>query len=87
MAVTVDVELPRTALAQELSESLATHGLHADVVEDGDSCTLQIRYAREEQERLVGDVAHAVESWIGDKLLPLVVERGDSGIVVRPPSG
>jgi hypothetical protein len=87
MSVSVDVELPRAGLGSDLAASLAAHGLRAEVVETDDTCTLHVTYERDEHERLLDDVAHGVEGWIGEKLLPLVVERADGVVVVRPPSG
>lgn len=86
MAVTVDVELLRAGFGSDLSESLAAHGLQADLVEEEGTCVLHVTYARDEQERLLGDVAHAIEAWIGDKMLPLVVDHGNGALVVRPPA-
>ena len=56
------------------------------MIEDDDQCRLEVRYATDEQERLLGDVAHAIEGWLGEQELPLVVERADGGCVVRPPA-
>jgi len=29
---------------------------------------------------------HAIEAYLSDRMLPLVVQRGDGGVIVRPPS-
>jgi hypothetical protein len=82
----VHVELPRRELGDDLAASLHASGLEARVIEGGDQCRLEVRYASNEQERLLGDVAHAIEAWLGEQELPLVVERTDGGCVVRPPA-
>jgi hypothetical protein len=82
----VHVEVPRRELGDDLAAALQASGLEARVIEDGDQCRLEVRYAADEQERLLGDVAHAIEGWLGDQELPLVVERADGACVVRPPA-
>jgi len=82
----VHVELPRRELGEDLAARLTASGLEARMIEDDDQCRLEVRYATDEQERLLGDVAHAIEGWLGEQELPLVVERADGGCVVRPPA-
>jgi hypothetical protein len=82
----VHVELPRRELGDDLAATLRSSGLEARVIEGGDQCRLEVRYAVDEQERLLGDVAHAIEGWLGAQELPLVVERADGACVVRPPA-
>ena len=84
MTDAVHVDLPRRELGDELVASLEARGLEAQVIEGGDQCRLEVRYAADERERLLGDVAHAIEGWLGEQELPLVVERSDGGCVVRP---
>lgn len=85
MAKTIDIHVPRAGIGDELSAALGAHGLKAELVEDGDVCALQVSYATPEKERLVADATHAVESWLSDRGLPLVVQRANGGAVVRPP--
>lgn len=87
MSVSVRVEVPRQGIAQGLAAALAERGLHAEVVAEGDAVELEVSYATEESERLLGDVSSAIEGWVGDQMLPLVVERANGGCVVRPPAG
>ena len=86
MTDSVHVEVPRRELGDDLAASLGANGLEARVIEGGDQCRLEVRYANDEQERLLGDVAHAIEGWLGEQELPLVVERTDGACVVRPPA-
>jgi hypothetical protein len=81
MPESISVALPRPALTDELVAQLAQHGLAAEAGEDGE---LQVRFA-DERERLICDVTHAIEGWLAASELPLVVERGNGGCVLRPP--
>ena len=86
MSEIVHVVLPRRELGQTLAEDLGERGFRADLVDDEDSCGLDVRYALDERERLMEAVSRAIESWVGDNMLPLVVERVDGSCVVRPPA-
>jgi hypothetical protein len=86
VAETINVVLPRKGFGDQLAASLAEQGLDADVVEDDDRCELRVRYADDEAARLAGDVARAIETWLGENEMPLVLERSDGGCVVRPPA-
>lgn len=86
MAETIQIDVPRRGIGSDLSESLAAHGLHAEIIEEGERCALHVRFAAEERERLVHDVIHAIESYLSERMLPLVVQRANGGAVVRPPA-
>ncbi len=77
--------MPRRGLAADLTQALAEHGLEAVVVDDGDRCALRVGFAGSVEERLVAEVARAIESWLGERELPLVVQQANGGCVVRPP--
>jgi len=83
---TVHVALPSRELGDTLAADLGERGFEADVVEEDDGCGLHVRYAADERERLMDAVAHAIESWVGDNMLPLVVDRLDGSCIVRPPA-
>lgn len=87
MAETIQIDVPRRGIGSDLTEALAAHGLHADLVdrEDGDGCALHVRFASAEHERLLDGAVHAIETYLSERLLPLVVQRADGGAVVRPP--
>lgn len=86
MAETVHVGLPRKEFGEDLARTLAAHGFDAEIVDGDDRYELQVSYAVDEQERLLGDVANVIESWLGDRMMPLVVERTDGHCVLRPPA-
>jgi hypothetical protein len=46
---------------------------------------LHVRFADHEHERLVNQAVHAIEAYLSDRMLPLVVQRADGSVVVRPP--
>ena len=85
MAETIEIDVPRRGIGSELTEALAAHGLEAEVVDSDDRCTLRVRFATAEHDRLVEGAVHAIESYLAERMLPLVVQRADGGAVVRPP--
>ena len=86
MSQIVHVTLPRRELGETLAADLGDRGFAAELVEDGDACGLDVRFALDERERLGDAVARAVESWVGDNMLPLIVERVNGACIVRPPA-
>lgn len=85
MPETIEVDMPRHGLAADLTEALAAHGLDAVVLDDGERCALRVGFAGSIEERLVAEVTRAIESWLGERELPLVVQQANGGCVVRPP--
>jgi hypothetical protein len=85
MSQTITVDVPRMSIGNELSDALASHGLHAELVETDDECALQVRFADDEHERLLEAATHAIEAYLAERSLPLVVQRADGRAVVRPP--
>ena len=86
MSESVHVVLPRRELGETLAADLGERGFAAELVENDETCGLDVRFALDERERLRDAVARAVESWVGDNMLPLVVDRVDGACVVRPPA-
>jgi hypothetical protein len=86
VAETIHIDVPRRGIGSDLTEALAAHGLHAEVVDSEDACALHVRFASEEKERLIDGAIRAIESYLSDRMLPLVVQRANGGAVVRPPS-
>jgi hypothetical protein len=86
MTETITVEVPRRGIGSDLTEALAQHGLRAEILDGEETCELRIAFADDEHERLVAGAIHAIEAYLSDRMLPLVVQRADGGAVVRPPS-
>jgi hypothetical protein len=87
MPETIEIEVPRHGIGSDLSDALAARGLRAEVVDDGDAYKLLVSFADDEHERLVADTTHALETYLSDRMLPLVVQRTEGGsVVVRPPA-
>jgi hypothetical protein len=82
---TIEIDIPRRGFGNDLTAALAAHGLEAEVVETDERCALHVRFAGDEHERLVNQAVHAIESYLSDRMLPLVVQRADGSAVVRPP--
>ena len=85
MTETIEIDVPRRGIGSDLTEALAAHGLHAEVVDSDERCALHVRFATDERERLVDQAVHAIESYLSERMLPLVVQRADGSAVVRPP--
>jgi hypothetical protein len=86
MPETIKVDVPRRGIGSDLTEALAAYGLQAEIVDSDEACELHVTWADDERERLIAGVIHAIEAYLSDRMLPLVVQRGDSGVIVRPPS-
>jgi hypothetical protein len=86
MTETITVEVPRRGIGSDLTEALAEHGLRAEILDGGDTCELRVAFVADERERLIAGAVHAIEAYLSDRMLPLVVQRADGGAVVRPPS-
>jgi hypothetical protein len=86
MSETITVDVPRRGIGSDLTEALAAYGLHAEIVESGDACALHVTWADDERERLIAGAIHAIEAYLSDRMLPLVVQRANGGAVVRPPA-
>lgn len=86
MSETIQIDVPRRGIGSDLTEALAAHGLHAEVVDSDDRCELRVRFAADERERLLDGAVTAIEGYLSERMLPLVVQRADGGAVVRPPA-
>lgn len=86
MSETIQIDVPRRGIGSDLTEALAAHGLHAEVVDSADRCELRVRFAADERERLLNGAITAIEGYLSERMLPLVVQRADGGAVVRPPA-
>jgi hypothetical protein len=85
MPETIEIDVPQSEIGGELTAALSARGLRAEIVEDDERCALRVSYADDERDRLIGDVTHAIELWLAEQGLPLVVQRANGGAVVRPP--
>jgi hypothetical protein len=85
MTETIEIDVPRRGIGRDLTEALAAHGLHAEVVESDERCALHVRFATDGRERLLDQAVHAIEWYLSERMLPLVVQRADGSAVVRPP--
>jgi hypothetical protein len=82
MGETIRVQLARSCDGDGLVEALTSYGFAAQQT-DGE---IEVRYARDESERLANDVCHALEAWLSELRLPLVpTDCGDQTLVLRPP--
>lgn len=88
MPESIRVNVPRRGVGSDLSEALAAHGLRAEILEADaadDVCELDVTWAGDERERLLAGAIHAIEVYLSEHDLPLVVQRASGGAVVRPP--
>ena len=85
MSETITIDVPRSGIGSDLTEALASYGLHAEIVDTDDACRLHVTWD-DERERLLAGAIHAIEAYLSDSMLPLVVQRAEGGAVVRPPA-
>ena len=86
MTETITIEVPRRAIGSDLTEALAAYGLHAEIVYGDEACELRVAWVEDERERLIVGAVHAIEAYLSDRMLPLVVQRANGGAAVRPPA-
>jgi hypothetical protein len=86
MPETIKVDVPRRGIGSDLTEALAAHGLHAEIIDNAEGCELHVTWAGDEHERLLAGAIRAIEGYLSDRMLPLVVQRANGGAVVRPPA-
>jgi hypothetical protein len=86
VTASIEIDVPRRGIGSDLTEALARYGLHAEVIDEGERCALHVRFAADEHDRLVDDAVHAIETYLSERMLPLVVQRANGGAVVRPPA-
>ncbi len=84
MRKTIEIEVPRRGIGSDLTEVLGAHGLRAEIIGADEACTLRVRFADDERERLVVEATRAIESYLSDRMLPLIVQRAPGGCIVRP---
>jgi hypothetical protein len=77
---TIRIDVPRASVGNDLAQALASEGLRAELVETDDRCAIEVQ----SPERSLDDVVHAIELYLADQDLPLVVQRANGGAVVRP---
>jgi hypothetical protein len=85
MSKTITVDVPRMSLGNELTDALLARGLQAELVEGEEDCALNVSFADDERERLLDVATHAIEAFLAEQSLPLVVQRAGGRVVVRPP--
>jgi hypothetical protein len=82
----IKVDVPRRGIGSDLTEALSAYGLHAEIVDNDAGCELHVTWVDDEHERLVARAIRAIEAYLSDRMLPLVVQRANGGAVVRPPA-
>jgi hypothetical protein len=86
MTTTITIEVPRRGIGSDLTEALAEHGLHVEILDGEETCELRVSFAADERDRLIDGAVHAIEAYLADRELPFVVQRANGGAVVRPPA-
>ena len=75
MPATVRIETRNRLEALELIETLARRGLTGRRV-DPEGLVVEIRYEREQADRLLADAVAALEGWLGGRETPITVHDG-----------
>lgn len=84
MEATVDIHVPQASIGDELRSRLELLGMRSQIVDDGERFALEVSFD-DVHERLLADVTHAIETWLAEFDVPLVVQRASGGCVLRPP--
>jgi hypothetical protein len=72
--------------SHELVESLGHHGLESSISEQNGESVVEIPCADDDTDRVCDDVFRRVEALIAELGLPLVAEKGDGQVFIRPPA-
>jgi hypothetical protein len=86
MTEMIEIEVPRRSIGSDLSKTLGAHGLRAELVETDGACSLRVSFASDEHDRLLTESLQAIEDYLSERMLPLIVERGNGGCIIRPPA-
>ena len=81
----IDVEVARVVDGDALLAVLRERGVEAEPLEDGDRIGFRIPCGDEGADRLCDDMLAQVEALVAEAGLPLVPQRGDGFVFLRPP--
>lgn len=83
----VEVDCARTVDGEELLAAFEANGLQGELVDRGPRLVFRLADAGRDATQFAGAVAHSLESWLGERRLPLVpVQLGDDAYALRPPA-
>jgi hypothetical protein len=86
MSDEIEVQVARVVDREAILEVLEANGIAAQPIEEEDVLGFRIPCEDRESERACDDLVATVESLIAEAGLPLVPQRGDGFVFLRPPA-
>ena len=84
MADSVHVEVARAGERDQLLEALRARGLDAEAHDQDDRLVIEVPCG-DDTERSCAEVLSEIETWLAETQAPLVPERDERSIFLRPP--
>ncbi len=85
MSETIELQVARAVDRDALLEVLRGRGIEVEPLEDDDALGFRIPCADGDSDRACGELLAQLESLVADTGLPLVPQRGDGFVFLRPP--
>ena len=85
MSESIELQVARVVDQEALLEVLAERGIDAEPLDDGDTLGFRIPCDDGASDAACGDLLARLEDLVADTGLPLVPQRGDGFVFLRPP--
>ena len=82
----IQVQLARDADRDDLLKALSEQGLEPEVLDGADLASLELRCDDADSADFCADLERAIGEWLTASDLPLIPQRIDDRIVLRPPA-
>ena len=84
MTETIELRLTRETDREALQELLQANGIETEPLDDESGLGFRVPYEDGDEERACDELVAQLESLVADEGLPLVPQRGDGFVVLRP---
>ena len=85
MSESIELQVARVVDQEALLQVLSDRGIDAEPLEDGDTLGLRIPCDDGAADETCGDLLAQLEGLVAETGLPLVPQRGDGFVFLRPP--
>jgi hypothetical protein len=85
MTETIELQVAREVDREALGEALRARGIEVEPLEDDEVLGFRIPCADGDSDRACSELLAQLESLVADAGLPLVPQRGDGFVFLRPP--
>lgn len=85
MSESIELQVARVVDREALLEVLSERGIEAELLDEGDALGLRIPCDDGAADEACGDLLAQLEDLVAETGLPLVPQRGDGFVFLRPP--